>query len=383
LSLIGVDKPLGDIIGELREAAQETEVIPRGVYLITQFRVIVTYLRLLILPVGQNLDYDYPRYSSLFEPGVLLSFLLLLSVFAFAVYLFIRWRKTDNVYALLASFGILWFFITLSVESSIIPIRDVMFEHRMYLPGVGAVVAFVAGVFYFLEYRKVKNPVVIVFLLLLVAAVPLGAAAYNRNSVWKDEITLWEDIVRKSPEKARVHNNLGTAYSKKGLIDKALQEFKNALRLDPDFARAHYNLGTAHAKQGRTEEAIGEFMVAVRLHPYLKEAHYNLGVAYAKKDMMDEAIVEYKLALGIKPDYIEALNNLGAAYYNQGRMDEAIGLYKKVTTLSPRTKQAHYNLGLAYIKKGLKNEAIREFKEVLKLNPQDEGARKNLQSLSR
>jgi tetratricopeptide (TPR) repeat protein len=373
LSLIGVDKPLGDIIGELREAAQETEVIPRGVYLITQFRVIVTYLRLLILPVGQNLDYDYPRYSSLFEPGVLLSFLLLLSVFAFAVYLFIRWRKTDNVYALLASFGILWFFITLSVESSIIPIRDVMFEHRMYL----------AGVFYFLEYRKVKNPVVIVFLLLLVAAVPLGAAAYNRNSVWKDEITLWEDIVRKSPEKARVHNNLGTAYSKKGLIDKALQEFKNALRLDPDFARAHYNLGTAHAKQGRTEEAIGEFMVAVRLHPYLKEAHYNLGVAYAKKDMMDEAIVEYKLALGIKPDYIEALNNLGAAYYNQGRMDEAIGLYKKVTTLSPRTKQAHYNLGLAYIKKGLKNEAIREFKEVLKLNPQDEGARKNLQSLSR
>src|SRR3972149_1852378 len=148
LSLIGTDKPVGDMIGELREASQETEEISRGVYLLTQFKVIVTYIRLLFLPINQNLDYDYPLSHSLFEPQTFFSFLFLSAIFAFAVYLFIRSRRTtkspsplwgegkslptkylsgSNAHGLLISFGIFWFFITLSVESSIIPIRDVIF----------------------------------------------------------------------------------------------------------------------------------------------------------------------------------------------------------------------------------------------------------------
>ncbi|MDP3112121.1 MAG: hypothetical protein Q8M71_08475 [Thermodesulfovibrionales bacterium] len=87
LSLIGIDKPIGDIIGELRAASQETEQISRNVYLLTQFRVIVTYIRLLFLPINQNLDYDYPLYHSFFNPEVFLSLLFLLLIFAFGIYL--------------------------------------------------------------------------------------------------------------------------------------------------------------------------------------------------------------------------------------------------------------------------------------------------------
>ena len=90
LSIVGIDKPIGDAIGELREAAQETEEIPRWSYLITQFRVIVTYIRLLFLPIKQNLDYDYPIYNSFLDPNVFLSFLFLLSIFGLGVYLFYR-----------------------------------------------------------------------------------------------------------------------------------------------------------------------------------------------------------------------------------------------------------------------------------------------------
>ena len=74
LSLIGTDKPIGDAIGELREASQETEEIPRWSYLFTQFRVIVTYIRLLFFPINQNLDYDYPIYHLFSNPQVFLSF---------------------------------------------------------------------------------------------------------------------------------------------------------------------------------------------------------------------------------------------------------------------------------------------------------------------
>ena len=48
-------------------------------YLLTQFRVMVTYIRLVFLPFNQNLDYDYPIFKSIFELPVLISFLFLIS----------------------------------------------------------------------------------------------------------------------------------------------------------------------------------------------------------------------------------------------------------------------------------------------------------------
>jgi tetratricopeptide (TPR) repeat protein len=376
LSLIGIDKPIGDVIGELREAAQETEAIPRWVYLLTQFSVIVTYIRLLFFPTNQNLDYDYPLSRSLFEPGVFLSFLFLLSIFAFAVYLFIRSRRTGNVYGLLASFGILWFFITLSVESSIIPIRDVIFEHRLYLPGVGAMVAFSAGAFYGVDYAekhlaiKKVSPFLITCVLLLVTAFPLSAAAYNRNFVWKDEITLWEDVVGKSPDKARGYNNLGVAYKENDLPDKALQGYKKAIRLKLDYAEAHNNLGSAYYEQGLIDEAIVEYKEALRHRPDNSKAHNNLGSAYYKKGRIDEAIVEYKEALNLKPDFAMVHNNLGSAYSKLGLIDEAIMEYKETLKLEPEHADAHNNLGNAYSKLGLIDEAIMEYKETLKGDPE-------------
>ncbi|MCX5884708.1 MAG: hypothetical protein NT096_02140 [Proteobacteria bacterium] len=133
LKLSAGDKPIGDIIGEIREQVQETPLISRGDYLLTQFNVIVTYIRLLLLPMNQNLDYDYPIARKLFQFPTFLSFMFLLALFIVAIYLFFKKRR-------LISFAILWFFITLSVESSIIPIRDVIYEHRVYLPSVGFVI---------------------------------------------------------------------------------------------------------------------------------------------------------------------------------------------------------------------------------------------------
>jgi hypothetical protein len=127
-------KPLGDIIGEMREQVQETTLVSRTDYLLTQFNVIVTYIRLLFLPLNQNLDYDYPIAKTLFQFPTLVSFLFLFLLFLLALYLFLKNYR-------LISFAIFWFFITLSVESSIIPIRDVIFEHRVYLPSVGFVMA--------------------------------------------------------------------------------------------------------------------------------------------------------------------------------------------------------------------------------------------------
>jgi uncharacterized membrane protein len=97
-------------------------------YFLTQLNVIPYYIRLLFVPANLNLDYDWPvtRY---FDFMTAFYFVLLLSIVVLAISLFRRNR--------LISFGIIWFFVTLSVTSSFIVIYDVIFEHRLYLPSIG------------------------------------------------------------------------------------------------------------------------------------------------------------------------------------------------------------------------------------------------------
>ena len=115
-------------------------------YFCTQLRVIVKYIQLMFFPVGQNLDYDFPPSKSLFEPTVIISGLILLAVIALAIWLIPRMR--------LISFGILWFFIALAPTSSFVPILDVIFEHRLYLPSVGFILAFVLAIDQFPLQKK-------------------------------------------------------------------------------------------------------------------------------------------------------------------------------------------------------------------------------------
>lgn len=106
-------------------------------YLLTQFNVIWTYVRLLFLPINQNLDYDYPVAKSIFEFPTILSLMGHLLVIAFAIWIYKRSR--------LVTFLILWWYITLSPSSSFIPIIDVIFEHRVYLPSIGFFFLFMIG----------------------------------------------------------------------------------------------------------------------------------------------------------------------------------------------------------------------------------------------
>lgn len=382
MTLIGKSTPLGDIAGKLRTVSQETDIISRGDYLLTQFRVIVTYIRLLFFPINQSLDYDYPLFHSFLTPGVFLSFLFLLFLFGLGIYLFVRFRIEGNGYALLVSFGIFWFFITLSVESSIIPIRDVIFEHRLYLPSVGAVVAFSSTVMYAVEQGKRRMPrgysLLTSCISILCLVVPLSIAAYQRNLVWKDDITLWEDVVRKSPLNARGYNNLGAAYKKEGRIEDAIAKYKTAIMLYPDYAGALYNLGVAYDKMGRTNEAIEKYKTALRLDPDISDAHYNLGLAYARQARTNEAMEEFRTTLRLSPEYAKAHGSLGAVYVRQGRLNEAIVEYVSALRLKPDDATVHGGLGFAYYTQGRLNEAIEQYKAGLRLQPDDAGLHNEL-----
>ena len=156
LSMMDFSKPVENFVEHIDAPSRETLNISRADYLLTEFRVIVTYLRLLVFPVKQSIDYTYPVYHSFLQPQVFLSFLLLLTIFSLGVYLFYRSLSSSPGLRLIA-FGIFWFFITLSVESTIIPIKDVIFEHRLYLPSVGFFIAAITSLEHIIRQPKPRS----------------------------------------------------------------------------------------------------------------------------------------------------------------------------------------------------------------------------------
>ena len=123
-------------------------------YLLTSLNVLWTYVRLLFLPINQNLDYDYPIAKTLFELPTILSFLGHAAVVAGAFWLVMK--KGSK----LIPYGVAWFYIGLSPVQSIVPVVDVIFEHRLYMPSVGFFMGFIVfyeQVFDWLEERRTKG----------------------------------------------------------------------------------------------------------------------------------------------------------------------------------------------------------------------------------
>src|SRR6185369_7140364 len=345
----------GGLLVLLARLATPTNVISRADYFLTQLRVQVTYLRLLVLPAGQNLDYDYPVSHVLFSLPVLASLALILAILSCAVYLVVRARRNEQPDLRLIGFGILWFFITLSVESSLIPLQDVIFEHRLYLPSVGLFVAFVTALMTarrYLNNRKAAAGALVIPA--LISAVLLSAVATAaRNEIWKDEVTLWEDVVVKSPAKVRAHGSLGSAYQRRGLYDAAAREYQTAIQLDQNDPANYNNLGTIYHLQQKWGDAVPMYRKALGLDPANVKARYNLGTVLTKLGMYSEAEAELREVIRLKPDYDAAHNALGIVYAKLLRNGDAVAEFEKAARLNPGNKEAANNfLALSKAAKG-------------------------------
>lgn len=329
-------------------------------YLYTQFSVIVTYLRLLFFPVNQHLDYDYPISRTLFAPRPLLSLLLLLSILLLALCMFIKSSPkpettvsdeqriliTSTPLLRLAAFGIFWFFITLSVESSIIVIQDVIYEHRLYLPSVGfllSVAALITTGLTHLERRMpgVKNPALA---LVGCIAVALSVATYTRNNVWRDWITLWTDNVAKAPAKPRPHNILGIGYFYRGNLDRAMLQYQEALRLKPDYIEVFYNIGLVHKAKKEHKESIVMFLKALGMTAFneiqFAKMYNEIGINYGELENPDQALKAFASAVKYSPDSVEFRNNYAYALLMQGELDTAFKEYQEVLKMDPGNSYA-------------------------------------------
>jgi len=338
---------------------------------LTQFRVVIFYISLLLWPNPSrlNLDHDFALSYSLLSPATtLMAITAIIGLIAFAI---LTARKEP-----LLSFGIIWFFGNLMIESSIIGL-ELVFEHRNYLPAMFAILAIVA-----LAFRCLKHALPVALALSLVGAL-FCVWTYERNKVWADEITLYRDSAVKSLGKARPQNNLGAALSRQGLFPEAIAHYRAALRIKPEYSDAHYNLGYALAKTGKLEEGISHFREAVRIVPNRVKYLNNLGVALSLKGNYAEAMGHFQKALKINPSDADVHNNLGMVFKNQGDPEAARQHFSRAIDLDPQHAGAINNRGVMLMDNGQLEAARKHFARALEISPGYEEARQNLAEVER
>lgn len=310
--------PAAEVAASADRVTRLLTPVSRFDYLKTQAVVLCEYLRLLVWPSGQNLDHDLPVYTSALHPRVLFSLAVLGSLAAFAIWAARRTAaragrpSLDPAFRVVA-FGIGWFFVAQAVESSLVPIVDVIYEHRAYLPSVGMYAAAATLLGLLLLRVAPENAGRVTVLTGVALALLLGSLTLQRNAVWANAVTLWSDAAEKSPGKARPHLLLGEAFDAAGKRGEAEREFRRAVEIDPEFSPGRTSLATFLQRSGRARDAEAEYRVVLRLDP----------------------------------DHYPAIFNLAELLWSSGRRDEAAALYRRYLELSPAGSGAGHAIAAA------------------------------------
>ncbi len=291
-------------------------------FFLTEMNVLVTYIRLMFLPVVQRFDYDYPVVLSLGDVRPWLSLGLLSALLGLAVCFFRKKR--------LMSFCVFWFFLTTSVELIVVSVvhRALLFEHWLYLPMVGFSI-FLACLLFDVakdEAHYKRLGFIIIFCLSLMTLM--------RNQIWRNELIFWEYETRLSPGKASVFYAAGVAYDRRNMKDSALLHYLKAVELDErrnarlkldreSLAKIYNNIGIIYARRAEPAKALENFQKALSLNPLQGMVENNIGTFYYYQGDYGKAVDYLSRSLEVQPDNPETLEYLGRSLLVQDRAGQA------------------------------------------------------------
>lgn len=323
-------------------------------YALTQARAIVTYLRLALWPHPLVID-----YGTWLAPGVSAVALELCIVLVLLVATAIALIRAPRI-----GFAAASSFLVLAPSSSIVPIlTQTMAEHRLYLPLAAILALLVLAVF--------TCRTQIGFGLALAAAVAAGVGTVRRGADYRDEVTLWRDLVAKTPDNGWAHVHLGDALVARQEFAEALAVQRRAMELMPQNAGPPISVGIALTKLGRPADALPYFARGLQLKPDNPQGHFRHAMALLALNRPAEALAPFAAAVRLAPDYADAEANWGVALFQLGRFDEAVSHFEQLLRLRPTQPDAHYNLALTLVQLERQDAALPHFQAAARLNPRD------------
>jgi len=323
LAAVGGAVAVASVLRASNSAGFALENLSPATYAFTQCRVIWMYVKFFFLPYGQNLDPDITVSQTLFEHGAIFGLLALLASVVAAWIYRKRWP--------LASYGWLVFLLLLGPTSSVIPILDVLAEHRLYLPMLGLILICVDV----LRKVTVAQATWASIAILSVCSV----LTFQRSRLWGDPILLWSDSAAKSPRKMRPNFQLAYAYSQKQQCPQAHRYFEIAAGIQ----KPSYNLLLDWAMNfeclGRYEEGLAKLREADALVPAASNKA-TMAIFYGAMNRWPEALETLRLAEEADPKYPYTYAYRGDLYEVQGNLEAAAAEYRRAIAVAPWLQKA-------------------------------------------
>ena len=353
-------------------------------YFFSQPGVILHYLRLTVWPDALSLDYNWPLARGI--GGILPPLLIMGALFIAAVWAFADkqpqadTRQTSSVRRPLGFWG-LWLFVTLAPSSSFLPIKDLAFEHRMYVPMAAVAVLLVSCIFWIVGLLNLKRNQVFAGVLVAILVTALGVKTFARNKDYSSAVVMWSDVLQKRPNNPRAMNELGNALRNLGRVQRALVLYERALGVEPSNPGPHMNIGNIHLSMGNHEKAIWHFNEALRIDPQYADAYLNLGNVYLSLENPEKAVEYFRKAVSLLPGYAEAYIGLGNALGSLNQFDESMAAFQRATSIKPYLAEPYNNLGTLFFRRGEYQEALYYYQEAIKRGPHSAQIHNNLGNL--
>lgn len=326
-------------------------------YARSQPGVLLHYLRLCVWPHPLVFDYGWPIAKEL---GDWLPQTLVVAAILCVTGVLVARRSWIG-------FASAWFFVILLPTSSLVPIKDLAFEHRVYLSLAGVVVPVVVGAWW-LCGRLLPAARFLPHALCAALVLALAATTVRRNRDYRSPAVLWQTVVERAPGNARGYSNLATALKDEGRGDQTIALLNKAIELDPAYHSAYHKLGNAYLLRGELATATDDFRRSIALYD-CSSYRYGLACALLAQGAFAEAEAEYRKALAFEPEDAGSHLGLGNALAQLERKDEAALEYREALRLDPRLQSAHTNLAVILEAQGNPAEALEHHLAALALPP--------------
>lgn len=348
-------------------------------YFRSQPGVILHYLRLAVWPDQLCLDYNWPiatNWWTIAACGVPL--IVLLGASCWALF---RWPRIG--------FLGMTFFLTLAPSSSIVPIADLAYEHRMYLPLAPLIILTVLVLYQVCiwlcrtEFQSVRAVMAITCILALL----LGARTWQRNCDWASPRKLWESNVAIAPQSYRAQANLAMILLEAGETERAISHLQKSIAIKPT-AVAYRNLGLIHRDRRELDQAEKCFLRALQDRPSYAPASLDLARMFSESQKWPQAVSRFQATLALEPkspidiiDRAAVLDELGSALARSGDLPAAVRVFRQAVTAEPRFAVGYLHLAMASLDQGDLSTADEAARTLLRLKPDSKAARELLDKI--
>ncbi len=279
---------------------------------------LVFYLTKLVMPIKLSCYYPYPEKIGDSLPPIFFFSAAITIVLVVVVILF---RKRTRI----ATFGSLFFLITVIPYLQLIPAGQLIADRYTYIASIGIFFIAAQG-FHWLYFKKLIESEMLraslLFVLILIISV-LSLFTWQRCQVWKNSITLWDDVLKNYPNVLKAHTQRGLAYYDQKEYDKAITDYSQAILINPNFAGGYNNRGIVYSSYGEFNKAIADFTQALRTDNKYVQAYNNRGLTYIRTGELNKAIDDFNHALSIDPKSTKAYFYRAIAYFMQKEYDKA------------------------------------------------------------